>query len=398
MKALLGPLAAALAALAAFEITMRPTAAERTELTVLFLAVAVLAAAAAWALPRWARRSGSIRTVVVVSTLSGYGIVAAVLVAAAGRMFLSTHDLGLLLVALGFGVLAALGFSLTVSNPLTDDLRTMATMAAGVAGGDLTARTGVDRADELGRLAAALDAMAATLEASEAQRAKDRQARRDFFTAIGHDLRSPLAAIRAALEALQDGVAADPDRYLASIAGDVAALEALVADLYLLARIESGGVPIELVPVDVAEIADETVEVLRPMADRDRVRLRVSAPGAVVVPAGPEALGRVLRNLMENAVRHAPPDSEVVVSVSRDETGARVVVADDGPGFDERFLEVAFEPFTRPDPSRRRDTGGTGLGLAIASGFIEAFGGEMWAEPGPGGRVGFVIPAAGPTS
>ncbi|HHC08628.1 MAG TPA: HAMP domain-containing histidine kinase [Actinobacteria bacterium] len=398
MKVLLGPLAAALAALAAFEITMRPTAAERTELTVLFLAVAVLAAAAAWALPRWARRSGSIRTVVVVSTLSGYGIVAAVLVAAAGRMFLSTHDLGLLFVALGFGVLTALGFSLTVSNPLTDDLRTMATMAAGVAGGDLTARTGVDRADELGRLAAALDAMAATLEASEAQRAKDRQARRDFFTAIGHDLRSPLAAIRAALEALQDGVAADPDRYLASIAGDVAALEALVADLYLLARIESGGVPIELVPVDVAEIADETVEVLRPMADRDRVRLRVSAPGAVVVPAGPEALGRVLRNLMENAVRHAPPDSEVVVSVSRDETGARVVVADDGPGFDERFLEVAFEPFTRPDPSRRRDTGGTGLGLAIASGFIEAFGGEMWAEPGPGGRVGFVIPAAGPTS
>ncbi len=394
MKAFLWMLGAALLALAAFEITMQPTPADRAQLAVLFLVMAVLGALAAWAIPRWAGRSTSIQAVVVVLTLSGFAIVAIVLIAAADRMFLSTHDLRLMLVVLGFGSMAALGFSLVVSAPLTEDLRTMATMAGKVAAGDLGARTGVTRDDEIGKLAAALDTMATTLQRSEEQRERDRRARQDFFTAIGHDLRSPLAAIRAALEALQDGVAPDPERYLASIAGDVSALESLVADLYLLARIESGGVPIEMVPVDVAEIADEAVEVLRPMAERDRIRLRVSAPGAVIVPAGPEALGRVLRNLMENAVRHAPAGTEVVVSISRDAEGAKVVVSDDGPGFDERFIDAAFEPFTRPDPSRRRDTGGTGLGLAIASGFVEAFGGEMWAEPGPGGRVGFVLPFA----
>jgi signal transduction histidine kinase len=145
--------------------------------------------------------------------------------------------------------------------------------------------------------------------------------------------------------------------------------------------------------VDVSELADEALDTLRPVANREGVRLRLNATGSVVVPAGPEALGRVLRNLVDNAIRHAPHNSEVVVEV-RNGTGATVTVVDDGPGFDPGFVDAAFERFTRADPARSRDTGGSGLGLAIAQGFVTALGGEIWAEPGPGGRVGFRLPPA----
>lgn len=393
MKAVLWFSAAVLVGLALFEVTMQPSPNERVELLLIFLAMAVLAAVAAIALLRWASLSTSIRVTLVVLALASFLIVAGALVVAANQMFLSRHDLTLTLVVLGFGIVAGLGFAVAVARPMTADLRQMADTADRVAHGDLTAETGVRRRDEVGRLAESLDAMTRKLATAEAQRQHDETSRRQFFAAVGHDLRSPLASLQAALEALQDGVAPDPDRYLASMERDLTTLRALVDDLFLLARIESGTYPMEPVPVDVSELADEALDTLRPVANREGVRLRLNATGSVVVPAGPEALGRVLRNLVDNAIRHAPHNSEVVVEV-RNGTGATVTVVDDGPGFDPGFVDAAFERFTRADPARSRDTGGSGLGLAIAQGFVAALGGEIWAEPGPGGRVGFRLPPA----
>jgi len=98
-----------------------------------------------------------------------------------------------------------------------------------------------------------------------------------------------------------------------------------------------------------------------------------------------------MRNLLDNAIRYAPGGSAVTVAVSQDE-GASVIVIDEGPGFSEEFVEHAFDSFTRSDSHRNRDTGGTGLGLAIAKGFVTALDGEIWAESGPGGKVGFRLP------
>jgi len=394
VRAFLYGLGAAVLALAGFEIVMQPTANDRLQLGLLFVTMAAVAALTAWAIPRWAARARSIRLVVVVLVLVGFGIVAAVLVAAADRMFLSGHDLQLMLIVVGFGAMAALGFGLAISAPLTADLRRMVDMTARVTAGDLGARTAVRRNDEIGALAAALDEMAAALEAAETARRREEKGRQEFFMAVGHDLRSPLATIQAAVEALEDGIARDPERYLASIAGEVDTLQALVDDLYLLARIDADAIPEEAVAIDVAELADDAIEALRPKADRANVRIRLDADGAVAARARPDAVGRVVRNLLDNAVRHAPEGSEIVVRVeARAGGGAAVAVLDEGPGFDESFIAVAFDPFSRPDPSRRRDTGGTGLGLAIADGFVRRFGGEMWIEPGPGGRIGFVLPA-----
>jgi signal transduction histidine kinase len=166
----------------------------------------------------------------------------------------------------------------------------------------------------------------------------------------------------------------------------------LVDDLFLLSRIDAGSISIASEPVDVTELADEAIEVLRPVAHRAGVSLRLEADHRTVVPGGTEAVSRAMRNLIENAIRHAPTGSEVVVEV-RSGTGATVRVLDQGPGFDPGFVDHAFDRFTRADDARSRDTGGSGLGLAIARGFVDALGGEIWAEPGPGGTVTFHLPA-----
>ncbi len=378
--------------LATFEVVMRPSASDRVRLALVFALMGGAAAAAAWWIPKRARRSRSIRRTVALLTLAAPVIVAVGLGAAAGQMFLSPHDLGLTLVVLVFGLAAGVAFAVAVAGPWTEDLARIATVAEQVASGDFSARTTVRRADEVGRLAEAVDRMARSLEEAERKRREDEQARRRFLVAVGHDLRTPLASIRAALEGIADGVVDDPVRMVDVMTRDVAALSRLVDDLFLLARIDSGDLRFEPVDVDLREVADEAMELLSPLAARRSVTLRLEADRAVVVPAGPDAVGRVVRNLVDNAIRHAPPGSEVVVAVADGDDGPSVVVRDSGPGFAAAFVDRAFERFTRSDDARSRDTGGAGLGLAIAKGFVEALGGEVWARPGPGGEVGFRLP------
>jgi signal transduction histidine kinase len=174
---------------------------------------------------------------------------------------------------------------------------------------------------------------------------------------------------------------------------DVEALSALVDDLFLLATIEAGRLDVHAQAADLTEIADEAVDALAPVAAARGLTLRLDAGERVRVAGNASALGRVIRNLLDNAIRHAPPDSEIRVIV-RSAGGALVRVVDEGPGFPAEFAAQAFDRFARADPSRNRSTGGAGLGLAIARGLVEAHGGRIWIEQPPGGRVTFELPAA----
>jgi signal transduction histidine kinase len=322
------------------------------------------------------------------------GLISLAVAVGAWRMFLSVHDLHLLGVMLGVAAALSVVFAVAITRSLRDDLAALRRTTALVASGDLDARTGVHRADELGATAAALDQMVERLAAAEARRDQDEHARRALLAAIGHDLRTPLSALQAAVEALEDGLADDRPRYLRSMSRDITHLRALVDDLFLLARIEAGDLEVGHDAVDLAELADETVEAMTPVATSRSVELRLEASGHVQVHGRSQALGRAMRNLVDNAIRHAPADGHVVVRVDNG-AGAVVEILDDGPGFDPDLLSTAFDRFSRADPSRNRDTGGAGLGLAIAKGVIEAHGGTIWAEAGPGGRVGFRLPGDG---
>lgn len=394
MKAAILVVGVTLVAYAAAEVVMEPSGAERRQFAAIFVTTAAASGLVAWALPRWSRRSVALRRSLAVVAAS-IVLVVALGIALSGRlMFLSSHDLELLWVVLGFALALGLALAVTIPQSITRDLEEMADAARRVGRGERGIRAGVDRNDEIGSTADAFDEMLEKLEESERLRERQEETRRSLLATIGHDLRTPLAALQAAIEALEDGVAREPDRYLKSMRQDVAALASLVDDLFVLARLEAGEVELDVVGVDLAELADEAVEVLEPTALRRSVDLRVSSMGRVPVMGSPEALGRVIRNLVDNAVRHAPAGTEVVVEVD-DGDGGSVTVLDEGPGFAADFVDKAFLMFERADPARARTTGGAGLGLAIAKGLVQAHGGEIWAEPGPGGRVGFTLPATG---
>jgi two-component system sensor histidine kinase BaeS len=316
------------------------------------------------------------------------------LVVAGRQMFISAHDLSLLLVLMGFGVVASLAFGLTVSGPLTEDLDQIGSTSSAIAEGDLAARTGVQRSDEAGRLARDVDVMADALQAAEKTRLREERARRTLFAAVGHDLRTPLASMRAAVEALQDGLTDEPERFLASLVADVDALGRLVDDIFLMARLESGDIVLTAEVIDLTEIVDEAMEVFRPLASARAVSPRLEAEDRVLAVGAPEAVARVVRNLLDNALRHSPHGGEVVIQVSNGTT-ARCTVIDQGAGFTKEFAARAFNRFARDDASRTRTAGGAGLGLSIARSYVVALGGDIHAEPGPGGKVSFWLPAPG---
>ena len=367
------------------ELTMDVTAEDRRRLYLIFGVLATVTFVAAFASLRLAGRLRSLRTSLIVVAFAAVAVTGAAVAVAALTMFIEPHDLTLVLVAILLGVGLGGVVAGAVAGPLTDDLDAIARAAERVGEGDLSARTGVARTDELGRAAAALDEMISKLETSESER-------QILLTAIGHDLRTPLSSMQAAVEALEDGLAPDPAAYLHGLSIDLEHLRGLVDDLFLLSRIEAGRFELSNVEVDLAELADEAVEAVTPMAAGRRISLRVAAPGRVGVSADPAALGRVFRNLLANAVTHSPDSGEVDVVVSRNGSYAEATVIDRGPGFSEEVRSSAFEPFVRADDSRSRESGGAGLGLAIARNLIEAHGGTITVEDGPGGRVRFTLP------
>jgi len=391
MKLLATTAALILIGMGVFEVTMRPSGEERTGALLLFGMMAAGIATAAVVLPRLARRLPSLKATVIILGATSLLILVAALAIAGRQMFISEHDLSFLWVLMGFGVVASLAFGLTVSGPLTEDLGRISNTSSAIAHGDLAARTGVHRLDEAGRLALDVDAMAGTLEEAERRREAEELARRALFAAVGHDLRTPLASIRAAIEALQDGLVDHPERYLKSMEADVGALSRLVDDIFLMARLESGDIVLRPEPIDLTEIADEAIEVFTPLANMGAVHVRLEAEARVMAFAAPEAVARVVRNLVDNAIRHSPVGGTVVIEVSNGRRAA-CSVRDEGPGFAAGFVDEAFDRFTRDDDSRFRGGGGAGLGLSIARSYVEALGGDIWADQGPGGRVSFWLP------
>lgn len=375
--------------LAASELTMQPTPEDRAALLGIFAVAALLTVAAALAVMQVAPRVRRLESAVRMVGVAAVGVAAVVVGMSAATMFISPHDRNLVLVALGLGTALGVVLAWAVARRITLDLGRLREAAQRVAEGDLTVRSRVERRDELGAAAAAFDRMVGRLQASEDER-------RVLLAAVGHDLRTPLASLQAAVEALQDGVAPDPDAYLRGMASDLDHLRKLVEDLFLLAQIEAGRAAIHPEPIDLAELADEAVEALTPLARRREVRLRTVTGGRVEMVGDPAALGRVLRNLVDNAVAHSPAGGEVAVEVWQRDGTAGLRVSDQGPGFPPGFEARAFELFTRAEESRSRGSGGTGLGLAIARGLVEAHGGSIRVEEGAGGRVVVTLPQTAP--
>lgn len=383
------------AAVAVMVVTLDPP--RRDQPGVVLLVVApVLGAVGVAALLRWwiARARSMVRVLLAVAAVSAV-LVAGTVALAAWQMFLSTHDATIVGSVVALTALLAVLVARHVTRPLADEVRRLGEVAQLVAAGELDARTRIARHDELGEAGRALDHMVNRLAMAEAGRQRLETERAFLLSAIGHDLRTPLAALRAAVESLQDGVAPDPERYLAAMGTQIDAVQQLIDELVMYARIEAGKFTFEPAEVDLAELVDETVQGLTPVAHRRGLRLVAEVAGRPVVIGGASELSRVLRNLVDNALRYGPPGTEVRVALTANAHMARIVVTDEGPGFPDDFRAHAFEPFTRADPARDRATGTAGLGLAIARGIVDAHGGTITLGAGAGGAVELHLPLAG---
>jgi two-component system sensor histidine kinase BaeS len=317
--------------------------------------------------------------------LAVLGVAILMIAIAAQSMFINDHDLRLLMWALVPAVLGAAIVAVLMARPVARDANRICDAAMRVADGDLTARTGVTRRDELGEAAAMFDVMVDRLDAVERERAL-------MLSSISHDLRTPLTALRASVEAIRDGVASDPDQYLSGMERQVRALSALVDDLQLHSRLVSGTMELQRLRLDLTELADEAMETVRPIAETRKISLLLEAQHRVMVDADGSQLARVIRNLLENAIRHAPDGSVVLVQIDEQDASATLRVVDQGPGFPTDFKDRAFEPFTRADPARDTRTGTAGLGLSIARGIVTAHGGSIGVGDGPGGVVEILLP------
>lgn len=381
-------------ALIVSEAAMRPTPDERLALYGLFGAAVVVAGLVCWWLTRVHRRLPSLRWTMLLVATSAVIIAGAVVAASAAAMVLAPPGVRVVVAALAMGTGLGLLVAIGVTGPLTADLRQLAATARRVADGDRDVRTRIDRRDEVGALADSLDRMVDQLARFEEARTRDEASRHLLIASIGHDLRTPLASLRAAIEAIQDGVAPDPDRYLRSMAGDVDLLSGMVDDLFVLVRLRAGDLPLDRTPLDLFEVADGAVEALIPLAASREVSVACVGGGAAPVAGDLRALDRVLRNLLDNAVRHAPADTRVQVTVETDGSSAVTSVRDEGPGFPPEFVARAFDLSARADAARSRDVGGAGLGLAIAREFVDAHGGEIWIEQTDATTVAFRLPLA----
>ena len=375
------------AALVAVEISMQPDGGERAAFVALFVAAGVTTILLGLAVPRVSVLSRTVRWALSVLFLLAIGVAALTIIAAAQLMFISPHDLRVALAALGMGTGLAVVLSLQLSSGLQRDLLTMGRTADAVSGGDRSARTYIVREDEVGDVARALDSMIDRVSEAEV-------VQRRLFASLGHDLRTPLTALGVAVEALQDGLVDDAQPYLRAMNADIRAMAGLIDDLLLISRLETGVIEPERVLVDLAEIADEAVEAVAPVAARRGITVDVEASGNTMVSGGPGELGRAVRNLLDNALRHSPDRAHVKVVVSNGGRDATLRVMDEGPGFGSALQKSAFDEFTTGDSARRREGSGFGLGLAIVRTVVEAHGGSAWIEPGPGGRVAMRLPVA----
>ncbi|MFL6034653.1 MAG: sensor histidine kinase [Gaiellaceae bacterium] len=313
-----------------------------------------------------------------------------VVLLASGWVMLGMHVQSKIVAVAVASAVAAIACALILARRILRPLDALREASAQLAAGDLTARASESGPREIRDVSGAFNEMATNIEQLF-------DARRQLVAWASHDLRTPIASLRAMLEAVEDGLAT-PDEYLPAINEQLRILTSLVDDLFEVALLDSGAVTLDLRDGSLDELIGNSLTALRAEAEKRAIRLEARAESAdVPVRMAPEKVERVLLNLLANAVRHTPDGGTVSVVVEPNGDHVLVAVEDTGDGISQIAGSRMFDLFWREDESRTRATGGAGVGLAVAQGVVRAHGGTIWAEnrSAGGARVAFTLPRTG---
>ncbi|MFI5662646.1 sensor histidine kinase [Streptomyces sp. NPDC051684] len=359
-----------------------------------FVGAAATGLAGAGAL-RLLRRRSLTASIAVVATVGVIAMLAGTL-AVAWAMFLSPHDLGVVTLVVAMAAAASLATALILSRWLVARSRELAVAARSFGEGGAFDAPGAPATAELEDLSRELAATSAKLAASREREQALESSRRELVAWISHDLRTPLAGLRAMAEALEDGVAADPDRYLRQMRTDVERLNDMVGDLFELSRIHAGALPLAPARMSLYDLVSDALAGADPLAREHGVRLVGEQVEPVPVEVDGKEMSRVLGNLLVNAIRRTPADGTVAVAAHRSPEGVVVSVSDSCGGIPEEDLPRVFDTGWRGTHARTPPAG-AGLGLAIVRGIVEAHAGHATVRNIPGGcRFEVTLPSTAP--
>jgi signal transduction histidine kinase len=343
-----------------------------------------------------ARRS--FRWLVALVALVAVGGVIAGVIGTANAMFLSGHDREVVLLVCLVAGLVAIFFSFVVSASVVRGSQTLRDDARRFGETGEYAATAVMPA-ELRELSEELSRTSERLKASREREAMLETSRRELVAWVSHDLRSPLAGLRAMTEALEDGMADDPSRYHRQMRSEVDRMVRMVDDLFELSRIHAGVLQVSLQDVALGDIVSEAIAGADPVAKAAGVRLGGMVEPGAMVTADPAGLSRVVANLVTNAIRHTPADGVVSITGRVVDDAVELSVSDACGGIPDEDLHRVFDVAWRgtsartPEVDQQHGTG-AGLGLAIVKGIVEAHHGVVQVvNEAPGCRFLVRLPA-----
>ncbi|MEP4430984.1 MAG: ATP-binding protein, partial [Hyphomicrobiales bacterium] len=252
-------------------------------------------------------------------------------------------------------------------------VKSLAAGASALAAGDYANRMENDRYDELGDLIEHFNSLAENLEAAE-------NAERQWITDTSHELQTPLAVLRAEIEALQDGVRQPTDSVLAGLHSSIMRLSYLVGDINTLSRTREGSFSLSPARCDLRDIIDDAVEVAKPGFDSSNLLFKVICNEPLMLDCDRHRIRQLLDNLLENARRYTAGPGKVILVAKSEAASISISLDDTAPCPPENVIERLFERFYRVEASRSREHGGSGLGLSICKAIVIAHDGTIEAK------------------
>lgn len=395
-----GVLGAYLLALGGYALFIRPTAAALQAMALYLGTTALFSVVVGYGVARTGMLARSPRiqwTLLAVAALAGLLTFVNVW-APLWWAGVSPGDLGLLALLLIYAAAIATCFILFLVAPFSANLHALTQGAREIARGRIVTRVILPGRDESADLGRSFNQLAILVEQATRQQRELESLRRELIAWVGHDLRTPLASVRAIIAALADGVVEDPitaQRYLRTAQRDMDAVADVVDSLFEMSQINTGGMKLERQPGDLGDLITAATRHFAEIAAAKNIHLETALlPGIDPVTMDAARIARVLAALLDNALRHTPDGGKVTVRAYPVPDGVAVDVTDTGEGIAEDDLPRIFDPFYRDERSRRGGPARAGLGLAIARGIIEAHGGRITVQstPGKGTTAAFRIP------